>query len=69
MFVSLLIDPSVVFQRHYGSPPAFIVSRSPAGFAYRLLVVDRLELCVLQKEEKHGRAGEAGLALSLILRG
>ena len=47
-FISLLINPSIVFQRHYGSSPSFIVSRSPAGLAYRLL--EPLDLCVLQKE-------------------
>ena len=46
---------------------SLVVSRSPAGLAYRLLVVDHLDLCVLRKE-KHRRAEEAGLALSLILR-
>ena len=54
--MSFLIDPSVVFQRHYGSLPS-IISHSPAGFVYRLLVVDPVDLCVLQKEEKHGRVG------------
>ena len=63
-----LILSSVVFRRHYGSTPSFVVSRSSAGLAYRLLVFDPLDLYAPQKEEKHGRAGEAGLALSLMLR-
>ena len=47
----------------YGSPPSVVVSSSPlaAGLAYRLLVVDPFDLCVLQKEEKHGRAGKLDL--------
>ena len=49
--------------------PSFVVSRSPAGLAYRLLVVDPLDLCAPQKGEKHGGAGEAGIELNLTLRG
>ena len=63
----IVIIPSSSFNDIMALPPpsSFLVRQE--GLAYRLLVVDPLELGALQKEEKHGRAREAGLALTIKL--
>jgi len=71
----LILSP-VVSQPHYGSPSSFVFSHLPVGLVCRplplvvlvvVVLVDHHPLdlvlpCVQRKEEKHGKAGGAGLA-------